>query len=143
MNHVNGLVSFLKGVSAVTALVGSPVRVFGPDGVPAAQNASMPREAIVLSPAGGARAASYQEFGERRVDVLCFGPNQAQSYVLYLAVFAALKQLRRSRVSVAANSYVLLHWAHCSAEGVTAREPETGWPATLSSWQVLASEIAA
>lgn len=47
-NHINGIVAFLRADAAVAARVGT--RVYGPDGVPKSQNASMPRQAIVVSP---------------------------------------------------------------------------------------------
>lgn len=139
-NPVNGLVTFLKADTAVAARVAA--RVYGPDGVPTSQNSSMPRAAIVVSPAGGLGVIgnAYQPHSDRRVDILCYGSSQFDSYELYLDVHAALKNLRRSYLSESADQDVVIHWAKVAADGVTSRDPVTGWPATLSSWTVLASE---
>lgn len=133
---IAALVAFLKADADVAALAGT--RVFAGE-LPRTENTAMPRQAVVLGPAGGgALGGGYQRYGDGRVDAYCYGATPRESWVLYLAVHVALKQLRRE-----VHSGVLLHWARPSAGGATGRDPETDWPLTLSSWQVLASEVAA
>lgn len=130
---IAALVTFLKADRAVAARVGT--RVFGGE-LPRSENESMPRQAVVISPAGGgALGGGYQAFGDRRVDIDCYGSTGRESWLLYLDVHAALKALRRE-----VHSRVLLHWARISADGSTGRDPDTDWPLTISSWQVLSSE---
>jgi hypothetical protein len=140
-NHVNALVAFLRADADVAARVSA--RVFGPDGVPKSQNTSMPQPAIVVSAAGGLGAigAAYQDYSDKRVDIACYGRTQAESYSLFLAVRQALKDMQRIIVSDQAGQRAVLHWARIAADGVTARDPVTEWPMTLSSWQVLTSEV--
>lgn len=140
-NHIKGLVAFLRADVGVAAFAGS--RVFGPDGVPTAQNASMPQAAIVVSAAGGMGAIgnAYQRYSDKRVDVACFGRTQTASLDLHLVVFRALKDLRRATVNVTASEQMVIHWARISSDGTTGIDPQNEWPMTLSSWQVLVSEV--
>jgi hypothetical protein len=141
-NHVNGIVAFLRAQAPITAR--TSLRIFGPDGVPKSENASMPQQAIVVSPAGGLGAfgSAYQEYGDKRVDIVCYGKTQAESYALWLVVRPLMKQLRRAVVSVSATEQALIHWAKISAEGNSGIDPITEWPATPASFQVLVSEVA-
>jgi hypothetical protein len=130
------LVAFLKADADVTARVGS--RVFAGE-LPAEENDHMPRQAIVVNPAGGGLIGrGYQDYGDKRFDIDCYGETKRQSHDLYLEVFPALKQLRRE-----VHAGVLLHWARASSDGRAMRDPRTDWPVTISSWQVLASEVPA
>jgi len=132
---IAGVVAFLEADSAVTALVST--RVFGGE-LPAAEAESMPRAAIVVTPAGGGLIGrAYQSYGDTRVALTCYGANRRDSYQVYLAAAAALKQLRHAE-----HGDCLLMWARASAGGSTTTDPDTDWPVTLASWQVLASEQA-
>lgn len=127
---IAALVAYLKAVPVAGG------RVYGGE-LPRAQNASMPRAAVVLKGAGGGvLGQGYQNYGDLRVDADCYGESPLAGWQLYLEVYALLKHLRRE---VAAG--VLLHWAKSSSRGISARDPETDWPLTVSSWQVLASEV--
>lgn len=121
---------------AVTALVVDRV---GGDDVPAGQVKNMPQSCVLLNPSGGPGGdEGYNEFGWQRVDVFCHGATLTESWQVYLAVYTALKQMRRQ---VAAN--VLLHSAEPVSKGARGTDPVTEWPTTLSSWQILASEVVA
>lgn len=139
VDPINAVVAFLRADSAVSARVGA--RVFSEE-LPESENESMPRQAVVVSSAGGGLMGKTNNFGDRRVDVACYGATLAQSRQLYnLAVRDALKnKLERKVIADSASTSVLIHWAKISADGVTAKDPGTGWPMTLSSWQVLAAE---
>lgn len=131
---VGALAAYLKADSGVAALAGT--RVYGGE-LARNQIEQMPRTAVVLKPSGGGLLGrAYQEYGDRRIDIDCYGATPRDGETLYLAVYRSLKQLRRT-----VSSGVLLHWALASSAGVTARDTDTDWPLTLSSWQVLASEV--
>ena len=133
---VAGLVALLGTFAPITDLTGS--RIYGGE-VAKADVASMPRASIVVSPAGGfgAIGKGYQRYGDRRFDVDCYAATEGASYQLYLQVHEALKHFRRGTYAGCD-----LIWAKPSAGGNTGRDPRTDWPVTLSSWQVLASELA-
>lgn len=132
---IEALVAFLKADSAVAAILGA--RVFGGE-LDRREVQSMPRACAVLSPAGGGLIGlEYQNYGDLRVDVDCYAATVQGSWTLYRAVYGALKEMKRE---IFADT--LLHWAKPSSRGTTGRDPLTDWPMTISSWQVLAAEVA-
>lgn len=134
-NPLAALVAYLRADADVAALVG--VRVFGRE-LPRAETDAMPRQAVVLKRAGGGLLGrGYQEYGDIRVDVYCYGATGLEADELHDEVRAALKH--RLRATVAAG--VLLHWARPSSDGSSGREPDTDWPLTVSSWQLLSSDV--
>lgn len=136
VDPIYGLVGYLAADAGVSALVGT--RVFGGE-LPRSENGSMPRQAVVVQPAGGGiMGLAYQDYGDFRVDVSCYGATPLDAWALYLAVHSALKSLRRE-VSHSA----LLHWARPSSKGLSGRDTDTDWPLVISSWQVFAAEVTA
>lgn len=134
---IGALRDYLLSEGDVTTLTGA--RIYG-GSIKDTDVAAMPRATVILSPAGGGLLGNaYQDYGDTRVDVDCYGEDSFQAYALYLAVYAALKHLRRT----IAGDQVLLHWARASSKGTEARDPETDWPLVTSSWQVLAAEVPA
>lgn len=135
-NAVGAIVAMLKADTALSAAVSS--RVYGGE-LPKAQITDMPRAAVVVSRAGGGFiGGGYQDYGDLRINVACYADTPRAADIIYGLVHDALKQMRRG-----VWSETLLHWANVSSEGVTGRDPDTDWPVCLSSWQVLASEVAA
>jgi len=122
--------------TATAALVST--RIYGGE-VPAAVEAAMPQGSIVLSPAGGLPnpGGGFQQYGNTRLDVCCYGATLNQAWQIYLAVYTALKQMRSQHAS-----NVLLHSVTVVSKGVLARDPVTQWPTALSTFNVLASEVA-
>lgn len=137
---IRAVVAYLRTRPGVAALAGT--RVFTEE-LPEDQNDLMPRQAVVVSSAGGGLMGHGQLYGDRRMDIVCYGPTRAKSRELYEEVRAAMKDLERQRVADSPSTFVLLHWARISADGNTARDVGTDWPVTGSSWQVLASDIPA
>jgi hypothetical protein len=136
VDPIAALVAWLKVDAALAALLDG--RIFGGE-LPREQIASMPRPALVLRPAGGGLLGrAFQDFGDVRVDVECYGAVSRQAWEVNLAAYQALKHLSR-----VVSAGVLLHWAQPSSKGVLARDPSTDWPVCLASYQVLAAEVPA
>lgn len=130
---IAAIVAFLKADDAVAALASS--RVFGGE-LPTRETKNMPRAAVVVKPAGGGLLGMVdQDYGDQRVDVDCYAQTAHDAWSLHLAVYAALKHMRRG-----VHAGTLLHWAKPSSRGTLARDPDTDWPDAISSWQVLAGE---
>lgn len=128
--------TILLADSAIAALVGT--RVSGEIEDDEAKN--MPRANIVLSPSGGPGnpGGGYQQYGKTRLDVICYGANLYESWLVYLAAYGVLKAIQRAKAAG-----VLVHTAEVSSKGSAARDPVKQWPVTYSSWLVQASEVAA
>lgn len=113
-------------------------RVYGGE-LPKGDVALMPRATVVVKRAGGGViGTAYQDYSDVRVDVIGYGANLLQADQVFLTVHDALKHMRS-----AVYASTLLHWARLSAGAFTGRDPDTDWATCLSSWQVLASEVAA
>lgn len=128
--------ALLLADAAVAARVGT--RITGE--IVEAEAPNMPRQNIVLKPAGGPSepGGGYQDYGKVRLDVICYGSTLNESWLLYLDTYAVLRAIRRVK-----SQSVLVHSAEVSSKGSTARDPVKQWPVTYSSWFVLASEITA
>ena len=133
---LNAVYKMLRADTALTARVAT--RVFNKE-LPASEGTSMPRACVVISPSGGgALGRAYQQFGDVRVDVFCYGATLNEAWLVYLDVKAVMKNVRADVWAT-----VLIHWARESSGGALARDPSTQWPVCLSSYQVLVAEIAA
>lgn len=135
---VGALVKLLQDTAEVSAIAGT--RVYGSE-LPESEQRNMPRAAIVVRASGGGVAfgQAWQEYGDRRVDVLCFGATPFAADRLWRAVNPRLKQLTREVVTVDGDD-VLIHWLRSSSDALPMRDPQTDWPYTLTAYQVLAAE---
>jgi hypothetical protein len=97
-----------------------------------------PMEAVILRRSGGGGLGSTNNWGDKRIDVDCYGPNEKAASDLFDAVYAALKGSGTRVVN-----QVLIHWAVCVADGTSGRDPQTTWPVCVGTFQVLAGEVAA
>ena len=132
---IGALVAYLKVDTAVATLAST--RIYGAE-LPKSEieNASNPRAIVVVKQAGGGMLGlAYQQYGDIRADVACYGSTPFNASALYGAVYDALKELRRE-----VYASTLLHWAQSSARGTQGRDPDLDWPVVFSSWQVLAAE---
>jgi hypothetical protein len=131
---VVALIAYLRSNAALTVLIGT--RVFGAE-LPENQVAFMPQRSVVLRRAGGGllMGEGYMRLGDFRLDVTCYGETPYQASQVNLALYEALKQMRRN-----VQGSALLHWANPSGGGIALRDPDAEWPLVFSSWQVLASE---
>jgi hypothetical protein len=128
---IAGLIGILLSDGDVATRSGS--RVFGGD-VP--EGTEMPQACVVLKAAGGGLIGrGFQNYGDTRIDVYCYGESLKQAHDVNLAVYGALKHLR-SQISEG----VQIKWARAASKGVSGIDPTTQWPTCVSSWQVLAGE---
>ncbi len=132
---IKALIAYLQTDDYVAARVDN--RVFG-GSVDEDENPNMPRCCVVLAPAGGGMIGQTNDFGDVRIDTLCYGSDEAEAWQVYRTVLRAMKLLERETIDG-----VLLHWARVSAGGATGTDPVTAWPVCVASFQVLAAEIAA
>ena len=110
------------------------VRVYSGE-LPKTEASNMPRQAVVVTLAGGGGPASDVPIMQVVVDVTCYGASGLQATSLYLAVRSALRTLRREMLSDS-----LLHSAVEVSGPLELRDPDTHWPFTWSSWRVVAGE---
>ena len=129
---VDAMIGFLKGQTAVTALTGTRL---WPSETPPSEAASMPRACVVVRWSGNWPGQSEGPLQMPSVDVVCYGATPKGARSVYLAVYEALRALKRQTYASA-----LLHAARLSGGPFEGREPDTVWPMVWSSWTVLASE---
>jgi hypothetical protein len=129
----DALADYLRHDAAVYELAAQ--RVF-PRELPATEAASMPRAAIVLTPAGGLSGHDTVSLQAPRCDVTCYGETPKAAYTLYLTAFAALRALSRKT-----HANALLNSAVQGGGPLSGRDPDTHWPFVWSSWVVSASTI--
>lgn len=106
-------------------------RVFRPR-LPQSESASMPRSCVVLRRSGGgALQSGYMPTIDIRVDVRCYGVNDVEANELGSQVSRILHNVRD--VTTPAGRVM---WCRTAGAVADQNEPSTGWPVTLSSWQV-------
>lgn len=134
---VEALLEVLKADETILSLVGA--RVFGGE-LPAEEVDRMPRRCIVLAPAGslGAFGRGFQRYGDQRFDVFCYGSAPREAHRVWIAVYQAFKHLRPT-----VKASCRIYWANAAGGPIPLRDPETEWPFTAGSFQVLVGELAA
>ena len=143
MNVALATIAFIKAQTAVTALVGT--HVYGAT-LPRTliESGTMPTYAIVVRHAGGGRLGKGgQLLRDRRLDIDTYGATPQLADDLYEALSDRLRLLgfAGSPRFLDAGSHTLLHWAIPENDGINVVDPNTTWPLTFSSWQVLASPV--
>lgn len=105
--------------------------------LPAAQAASMPRRAIVVTPSGGVGLGSrdYSDLVEPRVDIKCYGATSVEAEDVHKVVRKFLRQLRPT---VAAG--ILVHRVVVESHGSYLRDGPAEWPMYLSVYDVAMGE---
>jgi hypothetical protein len=126
-----GLVAFLKADIATNALTAG--RIFGGE-LPAAETASMPRQAIVIKASGGAQLLgdTFVEKDTQRVDLFAFAATPSAAGSVMRTAALALRTLRRG-----VYGGVLIEWANTASGSLSGREPVTEWPRQFQSFQVM------
>lgn len=134
---ITGVRSYLLNTALVAAEVVD--RVYG-GGLPRALIDGGAQPAVAVRGAGGSGSygGGYQQYGDQRVDVLCYGETSREARTVYDIVCPVLKQMRRNRQGAC-----LLHWANQAGGPLDLIDPDTDWPFVFSSWQVCVAEVAA
>lgn len=129
---LSALQTLLRTDPQVTTLAAG--RVFRVE-LPDDQAASMPRGAIVIARTGGLPDRGYLRMAHHRVDVRCYGRNDAEAFALWGAVHELFKGFTRRRVG---NTVI----ETISLDGglVETREPETDWPLCWHPYMVYYAE---
>jgi len=130
---IAALVAHLKADAGVAALAGT--RVVGIE-LPQSQVPDMPRKCVVLQPSGGVSPiGGYARHTGQRIDAVSWGETPFEAETLRRAVFAAFKPLQRATING-----VLVHWVADGGGAVSRRDPDTGWPAAVQSFQAFYAE---
>lgn len=130
---IAAVVAMLKAHDPLDDLVDG--RVFGGE-LPQAEAEQMPRPAVLVRYSGGGTlGTSYQQWGDVRTDLICYGQTAKTASDLWRICHPRLKQLARERWAECT-----LYWARESGGPLNVRDPVTEWPYCLSTWQVLAHE---
>lgn len=131
---VIALKTYLAADADIAALAGA--HVYGNE-LPETLDTEMPTFAVVIVHAGGgSMGLGFEDFGDFRFDVFAYGPTRYEANRLWRAVHRCLKQLSR-----VVRDETLLHWAKPAGGPNTLNDPDTKWPFTLSTWQVLLAEV--
>ncbi len=132
---VGAVRDFLAGVFDLFQLVDT--RIFAID-LPAPQSRSMPRAALVLSPAGGLPSDDFVRIAGIRFDLLCYGKTPLEADSVRRVAHEALKQMSRKT-----HQDVILHSAVLSSGPTFFRDQDTEWPMAVETWMVRAAECLA
>lgn len=134
-NLISALLALLGAEPHITGTVDD--RIFG-GRIPKKLIASDPRPCIVVRAAGGGGnfGGGWQEYGDKRVDVLAYALTPHDASAISATVHRTLKQMTRQ-----VQAGVRLHWCRPSSEALSLEDTATEWPYSFSSWQVLAGEI--
>lgn len=133
MDVIGALRTFLTADTGVQAFTG--VKVFG-GSVPKETLAGGAGPVVLLRRVGGGTFGRVNQFGDKRVDVDCYGANEKQASDLFDAVYTALKNMGTVVVGD-----LLIHWAACAADGTSGHDPATEWPVCIGTFQVLVAEV--
>ena len=136
-DRISALVVYLREQTPLTELVGN--RVYGTElPRPEISGKLGPRGNVIVREAGGAGqiGKGFQNYGDSRIDVLCYGATPAQARQVSRRVHPILDDLHRIT-----REDCLIHWCRQITAPLSLRDPDIDWPYSFSSWQVLAAEI--
>lgn len=116
-------------------------RVYGGE-IPEDQQAVMadecpPTVVVRASPGITQFGQAFQQFGDRHLDVFCYGPTPGDAELLWRTIHPVLKQ-----VSHQIWLGCLIYWVKPTGQPVPQRDPDTQWPYVFNSYQTLAAEVA-
>lgn len=107
-------------------------RVWRPS-MPQSEAATMPRRQIVVRrTGGGALTQAFMPSGDQRLDVRCYGSDAADAIDLERQVTSLMHYLRDVDTP-----YGRIMWCRLSGGASDQVEPQTSWPFTMTSWQVM------
>lgn len=129
----------LRADTAVTAI--APAGQIYAGEMPQTESVAQPRAAVIIENAGGAGDRSYVQLGRRRVDIRCYGTTPFEAMRLANQVYESLKALERNRV--AATTPTLIHAVNVESAPSAFRDADGDWPGTITTYEVVAAEVAA
>lgn len=135
VDGILAVIAFLKSDVGVSAVAGD--RIYGIE-VPKAEIDNMPRQTTVIRASGGSQARDYIPVSTIRIDVFSYGETHSKAAALDLAIYDAMKSLRRTVTGSA-----LIHNAESNAGPISLRDPTTNWPYMLRSCLVTLSDVTA
>jgi hypothetical protein len=125
------IAAYLESIEDV--LEAAEGRIFRPE-LPTAEDQHMPRACVLVRPAGGGLLLGRTRlpFKDSRIDIVCYGSTRLEASNVAREVSLALGELRTSTWEG-----VALRWARVSGEPADAIDPNTNWPFSLVSAQVM------
>lgn len=142
-NHVydiGALRAYLTAQSQLNTMVGG--RIYGHE-IPDFESKDMPRKVILINSVGrGNQNTGYLPLDNTLKDIRCYAESPYESARLYDLVKVIMREMTRTEVLPAAGlAPVVLYNAFVVAGGFTNREPDTNWPVTFGTFNVLVSEV--
>lgn len=135
---IGAIRQYLLSESEINTLVDG--RVFGIE-IPDTEANAMPRKCILINSVGtGNVNAGFGAYGNTLKDIRCYGETPYESARVYDAVKHYLKQLTRREVTPTGLLPVLLYSAIPVSGSFTSREPDTDWPVTFGTYNIMISE---
>jgi len=106
--------------------------------LPTSVDVQMPAKMVVVKPHGGPEDPAPLQINYTRIQVQCFAETAHLAYVVDWTVFLVLKDLAHV---VRAGTYI--HNCIRMSGPTPFRDPELQWPYSLSTWRLMASDLAA
>ena len=128
---IGALITYLKTVSDITDLTST--RIYG-GGLPEADVASMPRQCLVLSSAGGPEEFRTHRIQRQRVDFFSYGSGYLEAGNVDGVLAEALIAIKRTE-----SENTILHSAGYGGR-LRLKHPDAGWEYYLRSATILAGE---
>lgn len=125
---IAAILTYLKADPDVTAL--ATTRIFGAE-LPQTLAGVMPKQAIVVRYAGGFGLFQQQLVSSWRIDVWAYGETPHQASLLSRTVHGRLKTFTPQMIDG-----IKIYTIQESAGPISIREPDTTWPAVISSWLI-------
>ena len=111
-------------------------RIFGTE-LPKSEAAQMPRQAVVVSPAGGPEDVTVQQMTTDRLDFICFGATVTDAHQVSVAVHRRLKFFGGGMFA----SRKVHNFTRSSGRSFF-RDPDTDWPVYVETWLIRVADIA-
>ena len=129
---LGSLIAYLQAQVSISNLLG--LDVYGTE-LPKDQVSSMAKKAIVLTYAGGVRAADYSDINSMRLDFFCYGDTPLQARVVWRTLAPILQNLERTLINE-----TLIYSASHSAGPFPSRSSQVEWPLLIDTWLITMNE---
>ena len=111
-------------------------RIFGVE-LPKSEAAQMPRQAVIVRPAGGPEDVAFEQITTDRLDFICFGRTVTGAYRVSEDVHRRLKFFNGGTFS----GRKVHNFTRSSGRGFF-RDPDTDWPVYVETWLIRAADLA-